>query len=180
MKCDRNRYKQILLNLLGNAIKFTESGSVTIHVEYDQITHLLWTCVLDTGVGIKEEDKGKLFAFFGKLDGQQALNPQGAGLGLYICKKLTEAMKGSIKLESEHLKGTTISFSIQDLTFDPSELLFKEDRSPTFGLMKENYEEQIEENISGHPITLYKKGYKRCQSITKELLDKISPRIFKA
>eukprot|EP01022_Parablepharisma_sp_SALTPOND_P016475 TRINITY_DN2418_c3_g1_i1.p1 TRINITY_DN2418_c3_g1~~TRINITY_DN2418_c3_g1_i1.p1 ORF type:complete len:630 (+),score=45.95 TRINITY_DN2418_c3_g1_i1:621-2510(+) len=119
ISCDKNRYKQILLNLLGNAIKFTEQGSVTITVEYETESRRLITTVSDTGVGIKPEDQGQLFSFFGKLEDHQALNPQGAGLGLYICKKLSTAMGGEITLESEYLKGTTIQFSIKNMEEEP-------------------------------------------------------------
>ena len=114
VKCDKNRYKQIVLNLLGNALKFTEKGQVTIKTAYDSDANKLLTTVSDTGVGIKEEDKEKLFNFFGKLTDKGMLNPQGAGLGLYICKKLSEAMGGNIELTSEYMKGTSITFSIEN------------------------------------------------------------------
>eukprot|EP01022_Parablepharisma_sp_SALTPOND_P020524 TRINITY_DN3759_c0_g1_i1.p1 TRINITY_DN3759_c0_g1~~TRINITY_DN3759_c0_g1_i1.p1 ORF type:complete len:412 (+),score=56.79 TRINITY_DN3759_c0_g1_i1:1098-2333(+) len=113
-KCDKNRYKQILLNLLGNAIKFTDKGQVIIKTNYDSELRKMFTTVKDTGVGIKDEDKEKLFSFFGKLEDQAMVNPQGAGLGLYICKKLTEAMGGRIALKSEYMQGTTITFSVEN------------------------------------------------------------------
>ncbi len=113
-KFDKNRYKQILLNLLGNAIKFTEAGEVVIRTQYSFENKQLITSVQDTGIGIKDEDKGKLFTFFGKLDDYTLQNPQGAGLGLYICKKLAVAMGGFVDLESEYLKGTTITFGVRN------------------------------------------------------------------
>ena len=150
VKCDQNRYKQILLNLLGNAIKFTEAGSVTVNVEYDLTSHKLWTTVADTGIGIRDEDKSKLFAFFGKLEDQQALNPQGAGLGLYICKKLSEAMKGTIKLESEYLKGTKIAFAIQNQTYETGDTP-KEKESPSLNTFKEDARNnEMDESILEH------------------------------
>ncbi len=112
--CDRNRYMQILLNLLGNAIKFTDRGEVRVTLRYDRITGFLHTAVKDTGAGIRDEDKCKLFQLFGRLDDPAAKNPQGVGLGLHICKKLTEAMGGKIELESEYTRGTTITFSVRN------------------------------------------------------------------
>ncbi len=111
-RCDRNRYMQVLLNLLGNALKFTDRGEVCVAMGYDPQCGKLMTAVRDTGRGIKDEDKGKLFALFGKLADSAHINSQGCGLGLYICKKLVEAMGGEIKLDSEYMKGTTITYSI--------------------------------------------------------------------
>ena len=113
VKCDKNRYMQIVINLLSNAIKFTDSGIVSIKVQYDMSSQKLLTEVADTGIGIKEEDKVKLFRVFGKLEDALQQNPQGTGLGLYICRMLAEAMGGTISINSEYLKGTTISFIIQ-------------------------------------------------------------------
>ncbi len=113
-RCDRNRFMQILLNILGNAIKFTEKGEVNIEVFYDPETRQLRTTVRDTGQGIKEEDRGRLFTYFGKLSDTCQMNPQGTGLGLYVCKKLSEAMGGGIELESVYRKGTTITFSVKN------------------------------------------------------------------
>ncbi len=112
--CDKNRYVQILLNILGNAIKFTDNGSVTVTIEYISDSHKLLTSVSDTGVGIKEEDQTKLFKAFGKLEDTQMMNPQGIGLGLHVCKKLVEAMGGDISIHSRYLNGTTITFTICD------------------------------------------------------------------
>ncbi len=120
-RCDRNRYMQILLNILGNALKFTERGEVVVTVRYDAPSEKLYTAVKDSGIGIKEEDKGKLFMFFGKLGDSAHMNPQGCGLGLHICKKLSEAMGGEVKLESEYMKGTTITYSILNKRTTPAE-----------------------------------------------------------
>eukprot|EP01022_Parablepharisma_sp_SALTPOND_P033059 TRINITY_DN88119_c1_g1_i1.p1 TRINITY_DN88119_c1_g1~~TRINITY_DN88119_c1_g1_i1.p1 ORF type:complete len:655 (-),score=42.72 TRINITY_DN88119_c1_g1_i1:391-2355(-) len=154
IKCDPSRYKQIVLNLLGNSIKFTEKGSVTLTIEYDHTSHKLVTTVADTGVGVKPEDKSKLFTFFGKLEDQQALNPQGAGLGLYICKKLVEAMGGEISLESEYLKGTTIKFTIQSI---PEEL--HENSNEISLVIQQNTQSRSEENIVETPLENYNLPY---------------------
>jgi len=123
VKCDKNRYMQILINLLGNAIKFTEQGEVTVRVSYDTTSNQIVTTVKDTGVGIKQESQSELFSLFGKLDGNAFMNPEGCGLGLHICKKLSEAMGGFVKLESAPLKGTAITFTIENKgDIEPSDL----------------------------------------------------------
>ncbi len=129
IKCDKNRYMQILLNLLGNAIKFTERGSVTIKLAYEPLTKKLVTEVTDTGIGIKEEDQLRLFKAFGKLEDTLQQNPQGTGLGLYICKRIAEAMGGSIQISSEYLKGSSITFSIQNQATGSSVADLSEDRT---------------------------------------------------
>ncbi len=112
--CDRNRYMQVLLNLIGNANKFTDSGEVLVSFRYDQSSSKLITSVKDTGVGIKESDAAMLFSFFGKLEDASHRNPQGVGLGLFVCKQLTLAMGGSIELDVHCRSGTRITFSILD------------------------------------------------------------------
>ena len=112
--CDKNRYKQILLNLLGNSLKFTEKGNVTIECSYNFNEKMLLTSVQDTGVGMVKSDSSKLFTFFGKLEDTAAINPQGSGLGLYISRKLTEAMGGIITLDSVKDEGTKVTFSISN------------------------------------------------------------------
>jgi signal transduction histidine kinase/ActR/RegA family two-component response regulator len=106
---DSKRLKQILINLIGNAIKFTKEGRVTIDVTRDQGD--LNFRVIDTGVGIADGDKEKVFEKFyqSHTDGQSAF---GVGLGLTICKQLVDLMDGRIKIESEVGKGTTVSFSL--------------------------------------------------------------------
>jgi len=112
---DKTRYTQILLNLLGNALKFTTQGSVNVHVSYDNKKDLLITNVKDTGIGIKSEDIPKLFKLFGRIthDSHLALNPNGVGLGLSICKKLSEHLGGSITVTSKENGGSTFSFTIK-------------------------------------------------------------------
>ena len=117
---DKLRYKQILLNLLSNALKFTSHGSVTISLKCTGDKHHLVTDVTDTGTGIKPEDIPKLFKLFGKLDATKELNPQGVGFGLSVCKKLSEHLGGDIGVTSIYGSGSTFTFSILD-TMDQSE-----------------------------------------------------------
>jgi len=85
---DAKRYKQVVFNLVGNAVKFTMKGIISIKVWFENST--LLTEVRDTGVGIHEGQKNKLFKVFGKLSDPAKLNKQGIGMGLAICKLIVE------------------------------------------------------------------------------------------
>lgn len=87
---DGQRIKQVLLNLLQNALKFTARGSITVRASYDRTTKYLSFSVTDTGLGISESDQKKLFSLFGKLNSNAAVNTNGIGLGLNTCKKICE------------------------------------------------------------------------------------------
>lgn len=112
---DELRVGQILNNLLSNALKFTSVGKITVEVVRtarvnDKIE--LFFIVKDTGIGIDQADKEKLFQSFSQADASISRKYGGTGLGLNICKQLTELMGGRIEVEGEKGKGTTFSFSI--------------------------------------------------------------------
>ncbi|MBZ0180599.1 MAG: PAS domain S-box protein [Melioribacteraceae bacterium] len=102
---DGRRVEQIFLNLLNNAIKFTEEGYIEICSELKN--GCVVTSVKDTGVGIKPEDLAKLFKPFSQIDTGITRTHEGTGLGLSICKKLLEKLNGKIKVESEYNSGST-------------------------------------------------------------------------
>lgn len=108
---DENRFWQVLFNLIGNAIKFTERGNVTISaVEDDQFVKIM---IEDTGLGIAKEKQEKLFNAFIQGDAEITKQYGGSGLGLYISRQLLERMNGTINLEwSEPEKGTCFSFRL--------------------------------------------------------------------
>lgn len=110
---DPYRIQQILANLIGNALKFTHFGSVTVeatpHVK-DENTIIF--SVTDTGIGIPEDQFDSLFSPFVQVDEGFSRNFQGAGLGLSICKRLIDLMDGEIDLESKIDEGTTVIFSL--------------------------------------------------------------------
>ena len=116
---DKSRLVQILINLLGNALKFTFKGGITLSVEQDVLKDdSIKFSVKDTGTGIKSQDQAKLFQMYGKLETTESINTQGIGLGLNIsntlAKLLNEEKEGSgIKVESEFGKGSTFSFVIK-------------------------------------------------------------------
>ncbi|MBY0471480.1 response regulator [bacterium] len=113
---DANRVRQILVNLISNAVKFTEKGSVDITVTSSQKTinlHELRFAVVDTGIGIPSENLPKLFQYFSQVDGSVTRKYGGTGLELAICKRLCEMMNGQIWVESEPNKGSAFYFTIQ-------------------------------------------------------------------
>jgi protein-histidine pros-kinase len=106
---DRRALSQILLNLVNNAIKFTEKGSVQLAVcqrEENEAGTTTEFSISDTGVGIREEDQAKLFQAFSRVDGENARRTEGTGLGLHLSQKLAELLGGRITLESEHGRGS--------------------------------------------------------------------------
>ncbi len=108
---DPTRLRQILLNLIGNAIKFTEQGEVTIRVEATE-PGLVRFEVLDTGIGIPEDKVGSIFDSFTQVDSSTTRKYGGTGLGLSICKRLVELMGGDIEVNSIVGTGTTFGLTI--------------------------------------------------------------------
>lgn len=114
---DAIRLRQVLVNLVGNAVKFTESGEVVVHVELAEQTpdHVLLSfCVRDTGMGIATEEQDGLFQPF-QQGGMGARKAGGSGLGLSICRELVERMGGEINLLSHVGQGTVVSFTVRFL-----------------------------------------------------------------
>jgi two-component system sensor histidine kinase/response regulator len=116
---DAGRLRQVLLNLAGNAIKFTDTGEVVIRARAQRQPEtpadgapLVRFEVVDTGVGIAPEAHGRLFQTFSQLDGSDTRSHGGSGLGLAICKRLVELMAGEIGLRSEPGWGSTFWFAV--------------------------------------------------------------------
>jgi signal transduction histidine kinase/ActR/RegA family two-component response regulator len=115
---DKDRLSQILINLVGNALKFTSQGNIVITASQNNQYEIKFS-VEDTGIGIKDEDKAKLFKIFGKLENDQyGVNHQGVGLGLNISNNLVWALcdgcREGIKVESEYGKGSKFTFMIKN------------------------------------------------------------------
>jgi len=109
---DGARLRQVLLNLLTNAVKFTETGSITIDAGYDRASMRLRVAVRDTGVGVPAERANRLFRRFSQVDTSSARAAGGTGLGLAICKSLVEMMGGEICAESATGVGSVFSFEV--------------------------------------------------------------------
>jgi signal transduction histidine kinase len=112
---DPGRIRQILINLVGNAIKFTERGEILVTVKLEAETPQdvrLYFGVKDTGVGIPADKQKKVFEAFSQADGSMARKYGGTGLGLTICVRLAELMGGRIWLESEPGQGSNFQFTV--------------------------------------------------------------------
>jgi two-component system sensor histidine kinase/response regulator len=115
---DATRVRQVLTNLVGNAVKFTDHGEVVVRlqrVRYAESKAVVRFEVIDTGIGIAEADRGLLFVAFTQVDGSMTRRHGGTGLGLTISKRLVELMGGDLRVESEPKKGSRFSF---ELPFD--------------------------------------------------------------
>ena len=159
---DEVRVRQVLFNLVGNAIKFTHSGHVRLCVEkaYNEVDESkldLSISVEDTGVGIKAEEQDRIFEEFAQQSGQSSRTFGGTGLGLSITKRLVHLMGGTIEVESEVGKGTTVKVVLKDLEvasvdvdarktddedfeeviFDPATVLIVEDKYLNRALVRE-------------------------------------------
>lgn len=148
---DEIRLRQIILNLLGNAFKFTHKGGVyfSIKAENYKSKSKVLDLVLeirDTGIGIRKEEQKNIFEAFRQQDGQNTRRYEGSGLGLTISKRLVELMDGKIELKSEYGKGSTFKITIpsvsttnensikidsldfvEDIIFEPANILVAED-----------------------------------------------------
>jgi signal transduction histidine kinase len=107
IESDRRRVEQILLNLLNNALKFTDRGGVTLAVDVSD--EALTLRVRDTGIGIKSEDLSQLFQAFRQLESGLERAHEGTGLGLAICRRLAELLGGTIQATSVWGKGSTFT-----------------------------------------------------------------------
>jgi PAS domain S-box-containing protein len=112
VRSDRQKVKQIVLNLLSNALKFTPAGSVTMTASYDGRAKQVAIAVRDTGVGIPAADQAKVFEDFRQLDSSPARGYGGTGLGLSICRRLANILGGTIELESMPGQGSTFTLRL--------------------------------------------------------------------
>lgn len=135
---DDVRIRQILVNLLNNAVKYTEKGGVTLNIsgETREDTAILKFIVEDTGIGIKEEDIDKLFKEFERIEEGRNRNIEGTGLGMSIAIQMLELMGSQLQVESVYGKGTKFSFHLEQKIVD----------SEPIG----NLEERIREQVQGY------------------------------
>lgn len=120
LKGDELRVKQIALNIVSNAVKYTDEGSIALAIsgtEQDD-SYLLKIVVKDTGIGIREEELDKLFEKFMRIDEKHNATIEGTGLGMSITKNLVDAMNGTINVESTFGKGSTFTVEIPQQIID--------------------------------------------------------------
>ena len=118
---DEVRIRQIINNFLSNAVKYTKEGKVTFSLDYEKKSEeqiLLIIAVSDTGIGIKEEDLGKLFESFTRIEEKRNRNIEGTGLGLNLTKNLVDLMGGEVLVESTYGKGSCFTAKIPQIIVD--------------------------------------------------------------
>ena len=128
---DASRVRQILLNILNNAVKFTDHGEIVLSLSWedqDKDRGIMRASVKDTGIGIKKEDIGKLFNSFSQVDTVRNKSIAGTGLGLAICRNLCHLMGGEIEVTSEYGKGSTFSFFLPQGVYDHTVCHFDVDK----------------------------------------------------
>jgi two-component system sensor histidine kinase/response regulator len=114
LQTDRRALTQILINLANNAIKFTDSGTVTVTLAQRQgeSQGIIEFSVADSGAGIREEDQAKLFQAFSQLDSTSTRHAEGAGLGLYLCQNLANLIGGTLLFKSDFGHGSTFTLAL--------------------------------------------------------------------
>lgn len=117
---DELRNRQILMNIVGNAVKFTKQGYIFVSLSCYEKDGDNWLKIKveDTGIGIKKEDQEHLFEAFTRMDTTRNRSVEGTGLGLVICKRLVQSMHGSIEISSEYGKGTTVEVNLPQPVID--------------------------------------------------------------
>jgi len=128
IESDPRKVRQVFVNLLTNAIKFTEEGSITISAANREGGILL--AIRDTGIGIKEEDLPVIFEAFRQIDGSTTRKVGGSGLGLAIVKKLLEVLQGRIEVQSEFGKGSTFTVFLPKSLSDPPKMIASQAKAP--------------------------------------------------
>jgi CheY-like chemotaxis protein/anti-sigma regulatory factor (Ser/Thr protein kinase) len=113
IQTDAGRLRQVLINIIGNALKFTSEGSVTVSIEHNQAKRRLHMRVRDTGIGMPVDQLEKLFIPFSQIDGSTTRRYGGTGLGLALSRRLAEALGGTLEvIECAPGKGSTFEFTI--------------------------------------------------------------------
>ena len=142
---DEIRIKQIIINILSNAVKYTAQGSVTFSVQARQPEDkpdsvMLKVSVADTGIGIKPEDLDRLFVAFERIEEKKNRNIEGTGLGMVITHRFLDMMGSRLEVESEYGKGSVFSFELEQRVVNPEPI----------GDFEEAYRRSISERDSYH------------------------------
>lgn len=170
---DENHIRQVLINILTNAVKYTPTGSVTFTVRVnkcseDSLVYELYFSVKDTGIGIKEEDREKLFEKFERLDKNRNYGTEGTGLGMSIVVLMLKAMDSHIEVDSEYEKGSDFHFLLEQCAVDPKKIGRFEDR---LNLLEQNYKSEIN-YIAPRAVILIVDDVPMNLEVAKDLLER--------
>jgi len=143
---DEVRIRQVIVNILNNAVKYTQKGSVTFKVTWQRMADgsaMMQFSSIDTGIGIKEEDLPKLFSKFQRLDLKKNRTVEGTGLGLSITIKLVKMMSGELKVASEYGKGSTFTILLPQKVEQYEAIGDFRERAEAFIQQQKNYHESF-------------------------------------
>jgi len=151
--CDNDHLREVLNNLIENAIKYTPSGEVLVDIIADD--ELITISVKDTGIGIPTEDMSHLFQKFYRVNNTETNQIGGTGLGLYLCRKLIETIGGRIWAESEYKKGSTFYVEIPRINNDTAKSLMSEQSRQIEAMPSSNLEptNQVSATVLPQPLT---------------------------
>jgi len=190
---DRQKVNQILQNLVSNAVKFTERGSVTIKCDYDNEREVFIIRVLDTGIGIARENIGSIFEEFRQVDGSVSRKYGGTGLGLSIVSRLVKKLGGEIFVESKEGEGSVFTVNLpREIVHDYNIALLSKDKEKAPEELEKNKTKStqsqlllVEDNKSavsqikflledeGYQVAVAKKGQEALQYLQKQIPDGI-------
>jgi len=157
IESDKTKIRQLIKNLLDNALKFTTTGNISLSVKtiFTRAQRITLAIIIeDTGLGIKEEDQDKIFMRFNRLE--SAKHIEGVGLGLSIVKEITELLGGSIKLKSESKKGSCFTINIKAKYPVTQELKIHKNSKKLFKKNKQKHQVLIVEDNELHQLTIFK------------------------
>lgn len=174
---DATRLRQILINLLGNAVKFTEVGGVVLKVNASPKTHQktkLEFTITDTGIGIPEEHKSHLFQSFWQGESNSTRRYGGTGLGLRITKSLLDLMGGDIEVQSKPGFGTEFQFVIECMCIDQTSMVDTQDESEIQTELLANFQQSTLNEIS--PNILVVEDNEMNRELLKRMIHKYIPK----
>ncbi|MDT8317466.1 MAG: hybrid sensor histidine kinase/response regulator, partial [bacterium] len=167
---DKGKLTQILLNLVSNASKFSPEFS-EININIKRQSDLIEFSIEDSGIGIAEKDLRLLFRPFVQIDSSHSRNYEGTGLGLVICKKMTEALGGTIRVESSPDSGSKFFFTVRDaLLYDNKVVSLGKERQSFFSKFEEEVRMgRLESLLSSKLILMFKNGKSDADMLSEKL-----------